>query len=149
LYVDVTGRFTLVVGITLVFIIGIGWVLLRNIQTTTILKNRRGTTSLAWPRCRIPQYIKDHLTHATITIAMITSICKSKPKCEDDDDDDDDDTCDCWCVGYQDGVHGTPTNPGPMTKEACLNSSNIFEVPGQPVYEEHCACGKGWWELDE
>ena len=63
--------------------------------------------------------------------------------------DRDDGDCDCWCVGYQAGVRGTPTHLGPMSAEECDAASEIFELPDQPPYEERCACGEGWWELDE
>lgn len=64
-----------------------------------------------------------------------------RPRCEDDN-------CDCWCVGYQGSTIGTPTNLGLMSVEECFECSNIQEIPGQIPYEEECACGEGWWELE-
>ena len=89
---------------------------------------------------------------AIITIVLVVTIFVTifnRTKCEQEEDEDEE-NCDCWCVNYQDdgkGGHiiGTPTHLGWMTKEACYACSTLVENPGQPVYEESCACGD-WWK---
>ena len=60
---------------------------------------------------------------------------------------DEDESCDCWCVGYQNGVSIGPTNIGMMTKKQCLANSFVKTIPDTgESYEEICACGAGWWK---
>jgi hypothetical protein len=60
-----------------------------------------------------------------------------------------DESCDCWCIGFQNGVRLKPTNIGMTTKEKCLSYSYKTTVPDTgETLEEICACGEEWWTLN-